>query len=134
MTNDGSGGALGDTVTPIDLATRRPLKPIKVGLGPQGIAITEDGTTALVTDAGAIPSLGQAGPPGKTVTPIDLQTGKAGSPIPVGNGPLAVAITPGGEAYVANLDSQSVTPIDVATGTPAAPIAVPGGPVHPRPR
>jgi hyaluronoglucosaminidase len=129
VTDDGSGGALGDTVTPIDLVTRKPLAAIKVGLGPQGIAISPDGTTALVTDAGAIPSLGQAGPPGKTVTPIDLTTGKAGNPIAVGNGPLAVAITPGGEAYVANLDSQSVTPIDVATGVPSAPIAVPGGPV-----
>lgn len=129
VTDDGSGGALGDTVTPIDLATRKALAPIVVGKGPQGIAITPDGTTALVTDAGAIPSLGQAGPPGRTVTPIDLATKQAGRPITVGNGPIAVAITPGGTAYVANLDSQSVTPIDMATRTASAAIAVPGGPV-----
>lgn len=129
VTDDGSGGALGDTVTPIDLRTRKALRPIVVGKGPQGIAITPDGATVLVTDAGAIPSLGQAGPPGRTVTPIDVATNRAGRPITVGNGPIAVAVTPGGTAYVANLDSQSVTPVDVATRTASAAIAVPGGPV-----
>lgn len=129
VADDGSGGALGDTVTPIDLATRKALPPIKVGKGPQGIAISPDGTTAYVTNTGAIPSLGQGGPPGDTVTPIDLATRRAGAPIKVGNGPIAVAITAGGTAYVANLDSQSVTPITVSSGTVLAPIAVPGAPV-----
>jgi DNA-binding beta-propeller fold protein YncE len=122
-------GTVGDTVTPIDLATGKALKPIKVGLGPQGIAISPDGTTAYVTDAGAIPSLSQAGPPAKTVTPIDLATDAAGRAIPVGNGPEAITVTPGGTAFVANTDSESVTPIDLTSDTSLAPIAVNGAPV-----
>ena len=54
----------------------RPLRPITVGPGPQGIAITPDGQRAYVADAGAIVS-GQTGPFGSTVTPVDLRTGKA---------------------------------------------------------
>lgn len=129
VSDDGGIGTLGDTVTPIDLATRTPLRPIKVGLGPQGIAISPDGSTAYVTDAGAIPSLSQTGPPGKTVTPIDLASGKAGRPIVVGNGPEAITITSGGTAYVANTDSDSVTPVDLTSNTALAPVAVNGAPV-----
>jgi YVTN family beta-propeller protein len=129
VTDDGSGGALGNKVMPIDLQTRKDLPPITVGAGPQGIAITPDGLTAYVTDAGAIPSLNQAGSPGTTVTPIDLAHRKAGRAIPVGNGPIAITITPGGQtAYVGNLDSQSVSPIDIASGTAGAPIPVAGAP------
>jgi DNA-binding beta-propeller fold protein YncE len=53
------------------------------------------------------------------VTPIDLATGSTGTPIQVGDGPDAIAITPDGKtAYVANLDGTTgVTPIDLATGS-----------------
>jgi DNA-binding beta-propeller fold protein YncE len=38
-----------------------------------------------------------------TVTPIDVATGRPGSPITVGVGPRAIAMTPGGRiAYVLN--------------------------------
>ena len=66
-----------DTVTPIDTATNTPGTPIAVGTSPTGIAITPDGTTAYVSNAGA-----------DTVSPIDTATNTAGTPIPVGNSPL----------------------------------------------
>ena len=85
--SDAGTAPIGNTVTPINLVTKKPLPPITVGDGPQGIAIPPDGKTAYVADAGAIVS-GQSGPVGKTVTPSNLATGRALPPIPVGNGPL----------------------------------------------
>ena len=119
---------IGHTVTPVDLATGRALAPIAVGPGPEGIAITPDGATAYVADAGAIVS-GQVGGVGDTVTPIDLATGRALAPIPVGNAPVAVAVSPDGSAvYVANASSGSVSPVPVGSGAAAPPIAVAGSP------
>ena len=126
---DAGTAALGDTVTPVELPSGRVLKPIKVGGGPQGIAITPNGRFAYVVDAGAIVT-GQVGPLGTMLTPVDLSTCRALAPITVGNGPVAVAVAPGGAtAYVANLDSESVSPIDLKTNTAGAPIPVDGGPL-----
>jgi YVTN family beta-propeller protein len=78
---------------------------------------------------------------GATVTPIDLATKTAGTPIPVGHHPVAVAITPDGKtAYVVNsgnpnypgigfpgdpgVELGSVTPIDTKTNTPGSPTVV----------
>ena len=129
VTDAGAIGTLGDTVTPIDLATDRTLRPITVGPGPQGIAITPNGRTAYVADAGAIVS-GQSGALGSTVTPVDLATGKALRPITVGNAPIGVAISPDGlTALVTNLNSGSVSAIDISNDKVGAPIAVRGGPI-----
>jgi YVTN family beta-propeller protein len=65
----------GGTVTPIDLATNTPGKPITLSEPPEAIAIAPDGTTAYV-----------ANQPSSTVTPIDLATGKPGKPIEIGHG------------------------------------------------
>jgi YVTN family beta-propeller protein len=60
-----------------------------------------------------------------TVTPVDLASKRAGPPIKVGNGPRAIAITPGGRtAYVANSGSGTVTPISTVTGRAGRPIRV----------
>ncbi len=60
-----------------------------------------------------------------TVTPINLHTLVAGTAIPVGAGPDAVAITPDGKtAYVANGDENTVTPINTTTNVPGAAIHV----------
>jgi DNA-binding beta-propeller fold protein YncE len=56
------------------------------GGGPLGIAITPDGMTAWVTNYGPIPG---------TVTPVNLATNTAGTPITVGTLPHAVAIAGG---------------------------------------
>src|ERR1700712_1816076 len=60
-----------------------------------------------------------------TVTPIELATDTAGTPIPVGNNPEGIAITPDGKtAYVTIKGDGTVTPIDVATEMPGTPIPV----------
>ena len=60
-----------------------------------------------------------------TVTPVDLVSKRAGTPIRVGKDPSAIAITPSGRtAYVANSGSGTVTPIDTITGRAGRPIRV----------
>ncbi|HEY7430511.1 MAG TPA: alkaline phosphatase family protein [Streptosporangiaceae bacterium] len=103
-----------NTVTPVDLVTRRKGAPIRVGRDPEAIAVTPDGGTAYVANAGS-----------GTVTPIDTATRRAGAPIPVGKNPKAIAITPDGRtAYVANDGAGSVTPVDTGTGRAGTPIRV----------
>ncbi len=64
-----------------------------------------------------------------TVTPIAVATDTAGTPMPAGDGPFGVAVTPdGATVYVTNVDSDTVTPIAVATNTAGAPIPVGDGP------
>lgn len=72
VTNGASG-----TVTPIDVATNMPGKPIKISgkPGADAIAISPDGTTAYV-----------ANQPSSTVTPIYLATGTPEKPIRFGHG------------------------------------------------
>jgi YVTN family beta-propeller protein len=63
------------------------------------------------------------------VTPINTATNKAGKAITVGEGPVAIAITPNGKtAYVANIDPGTVTPIRTATNTALKAIKVGPGP------
>ncbi len=63
-----------------------------------------------------------------SVTPVDLGTWRAGTPIPVGAEPvaIAVAVTASGAAtaFVADAGANTVTPIDVATLQPGAAIPV----------
>ena len=60
-----------------------------------------------------------------TVTPIQTATNTAGTPVTVGPGPVAIAITPDGKtAYVLNSHSGTVTPIQTATNTAGTPITV----------
>jgi YVTN family beta-propeller protein len=60
-----------------------------------------------------------------SVTPVDLVTRKAGGPIRVGSGPVAITYASGGRsAFVVGSGSNTVTPIDVGTRTAGRPIAV----------
>ena len=109
VVNSGSG-----SVTPIDLATRRAGRPIRVGKHPLAIAVRPGGQTAYVVN-------NRSG----TVTPIDTATRRAGPPIPVGRAPQSIAVTPDGRtAYVTNSGSGSVTPINLATRRPGRAIKV----------
>jgi YVTN family beta-propeller protein len=101
------------TVTPINTENNTPGQPI-TGVGPDNlaIAISPDGTTAYVSSFFG------------TITPINLVTGLAETPITMGTnffvGPIA--ITPDGStAYVGNENTGAVVPVDLATkaiGTP----------------
>ena len=58
-------------------------------------------------------------------TPIRTDTNTAGPPIPVGNGPFRIAVTPNGKtAYAVNSGDGTVTPIRTATNTAGPPIPV----------
>jgi DNA-binding beta-propeller fold protein YncE len=79
------------------------------------IAITPDGSTALVADFGD-----------GTVTPLALPSLTPGTPIDAGTGPVAVAIAPDGTtALVADFQTSSATPIRLAhlTTLPSIPLA-----------
>jgi YVTN family beta-propeller protein len=90
-----------------------------VGLSPEWPAITPDGTTVLVPNAGS-----------DTVTAVDIATGAVEATIPVGSIPTDIAIPPGGSsAYVTDSGSGSVTPIDLETFQPLAAIPVGSGPI-----
>jgi len=116
----GQTGSIGSTVTPVDLTTNKALAAIPVGNAPAGIAITPNGSTALVANVNS-----------GSVTPIDIATDKAGSPISVVGGPVGITIpsTEPTTAYVAvGVSNESatgnVTPIDLTTDTAGTPIAV----------
>jgi len=67
--------------------------------------------------------------PGDTVTPIRTATNTALPPIPVGDEPFDMAVTPNERTlYVLNSGGDTVTPIRVATNTAGAPIPAPHQP------
>jgi YVTN family beta-propeller protein len=106
------------TVTPVNLASRKTGKAIKVGTDPAAVAVTPDGRTVYVANQGA-----------GTVTPIDTATRRPGRAIKVGTAPAALLITPNGRTlYVANEGSGTVTPVDIATDRPGQPVTVGAGP------
>ena len=116
----GQSGPIGDTVTPINLASGKAEAPIKVGNGPTGMAITPDGSTVFVTNLNS-----------GSVSPISTAANTAGFPITVKGGPVAVAVAKG-DAWVVDTPSSSysgsnVTPISINTDRAGSPIAVPKG-------
>ncbi len=121
------------TVTPIDLVTGKPGGAINSGPGPGAVAVTPDGRWAYVANSGAPNNY--SGTVSGTVTPINTATNSPGRPIPVGPGPMAIAITPNGqEAYVANAGwwnhpGRTVTPINLLTNRPGPAIPVGVGPL-----
>lgn len=109
------------TVTPLNLGTRKAGRPIRVGSGPMAIAV--DSQLAVVTLEGT------SAQPGHQVVVIDLASRKVSAPIEVGLNPESLAISPDGEtAYVAAFGSAQVTPVSLATSPPQAesPIPLPG--------
>ena len=70
-------------VSVIDTATNTVVATIPVGVAPNGVAITPDGSRAYVTNDDS-----------DSVSVIDTTTSTVVATIPVGVGPVAVAITP----------------------------------------
>ena len=95
---------------------------IRVGNGPVGIALTPDRTMAYVANYGFFNK------PSHTVTPLILGTRKAGRPITVGTGPMAIAVD--SQVAVVTLEGTSAQPghqvvvIDLASRKISAPIEV----------
>jgi YVTN family beta-propeller protein len=108
-----------NTVTPVNMVTRKAGKAIPAGRGPRAITAAPHGKTVYVADSDS-----------NTVTPIDAATGQPGKPILVGDAPWALAVTPDGKTlYVANSGSGTVTPVTTSSvagqpGRPGTPIPV----------
>lgn len=116
----GQSGAVGDTVTPVDLATGKALPPIHVGNAPTAVAVSPDGATVYVANSSS-----------GSVTPISVVAGTAGTPVGVDGSPQALAFAPGDSStlYVASAPSavapgDTVTPVSVTTGTAGPPVKV----------
>jgi len=116
----GQSGPVGHTVTPIDLKTGRAERPITVGNGPTGVAITPDGGTVFVTNLDSL-----------SVTPINVSTDQALAAIAVPGGPVAVVVADGDAWVVDTPSSQSpgnnVVPISVSSDKAGKPITVAKG-------
>ncbi len=96
VANSGSG-----TITPIDVATRKPGTPFPAGSTPYGLAITPDGSTLYVTNSVK----------NGTVTPINVSTHALGTPVATVRNPTNIVVTPGGHApFVAGTAGLTVTP------------------------
>jgi YVTN family beta-propeller protein len=100
-----SSGTWNGTITAIRTSTGQALSPIRVGHNPQAMAITPDGRTAYVMNAGS-----------GTVTPIRVATCRALRPIKVGLLTDALDMAPDGKViYAVDPLSVSIASIHVAT-------------------
>jgi YVTN family beta-propeller protein len=125
-----------DAVTPINLASRKTESPIYPITSPDdggseldGIGISPDGKTAYVVSA-----RWESSTPNEVV-PVNLTTGRAGTPIKLGDPeatPLNITIAPNGLfAYVTEIVLRSgpgsaVVPVNLTTGLADAPIYLNG--------
>jgi YVTN family beta-propeller protein len=110
-----------DRLHEIDTATLQVLHVVGVGVEPDAVAVAPGGSdgkgVALVANLDS-----------NSVTPVDLGTWRAGTPIVVGSAPVAIAVSVAASgaatAFVADSGSNAVTPIDVATlqAGPAIPV------------
>jgi YVTN family beta-propeller protein len=116
VANWGTDAAAGSTVTPIQVtdggAAGEVLPSMQVGLNPNWVAITKDGSTAYVANKGS-----------NSISPISVASNTVGTPVPVPGPPIEMEITPNGNAgYVAIAGSSpevdDVVPVKLAT-TPA---------------
>jgi uncharacterized repeat protein (TIGR01451 family) len=102
-----------DNVSVIDTATNVVTATVTVGNGPQGVAITPDGTRAYVVNFFS-----------NNVSVIDTATNTV-TTVDVGTNPFGVAITPDGAgAYVTNRTSGNVSVIDTGTNMVTATVDV----------
>jgi YVTN family beta-propeller protein len=99
-----------------DTATNTLIATVGVGYGPDGIAVSPDGSRAYVTT-----TLG-------TVS-VDTATNAVVATVGVGAESQGLAITPdGAHVYVTNFASNSVSVVDTATNTVVTTVAVGAGP------
>jgi hypothetical protein len=118
----------GNTVTPIRAASNRAGRPIRVGPGPELIAISPDGQTAYVVGVGSL--LPEEAAP-VTLTAIRTATNRPGRVITVrapgnlgeGIGPDAIAITPDSRTVYVSC-AGTVVPVRAGADNASEPIGV----------
>ena len=102
-------------LTPVSLSTGTVGRPIRVGSAAWSVALSPDGTTAYVANAGdAIAYM--PGAIGSTITPVNLRTGRADPAISVGDGPCGIAFAGDGAAYVSLPLSGHLAQVSLAAG------------------
>jgi DNA-binding beta-propeller fold protein YncE len=116
----------GDGVVPLYLPSDHLGKAIST-TGSDLFALAPDGKTAyeMTEDIDGRPVI---------LIPVDLSTGTVEASIPIGNDPLAIAVTPNGRtAYVAEEGSgvDDVVPVDLTNDTLGSPIVVSQTPLEP---
>ena len=100
--------SLHNTVSVIDVSTRRVIAVLDVATGPRFIAITHDSSKVLVSNFGSHDL------DGNTLTIIDSATDTVVNTVNVGAQPFAIAITPNDDkALVANSGGDSISLIDL---------------------
>ena len=109
---DSGNGMVSDVTLATGAVRSVPLEPAGAANAPEpyGVAITPDGATAWITDAS-----------NNVLVPFAIASDTAGSPVAVGQHPVAVAVvatTNGLTAYVADEFSSEVSVVDVGAATP----------------
>ena len=98
-----SGGS--NTVSVINTATNAVVATIPVGIVPEIVAVSPDGTRAYVANQGS-----------DTVSVINTSTNTVVATIPAGSQPVGVGVTPNGtRVYVTNINASTVSVINAAT-------------------
>lgn len=96
----------GDSLSVVDLATRKAVAEIEIGGKPAGIAIAPDGKTAYVT-----------APDSKSLVVIDTETREVTGRISLGEGPLGIAVHPDGKrVFVADWYEHKLYSVEPAAG------------------
>ena len=118
------------TLTPVDLATSTPGKPVTLSGPPEEIAMAPDGKAYVTIQTGT----GTASDFRAVYEfmSLDLATGTPGKPVKLSGQPETIAIAPDGKTvYVVSQPSSTVitvTPVDLTTNTAGKPINLSGKP------
>ena len=98
------------TVAEVSLTAGRTVASIRVGIGPNPVAITPDGALVLAGNTG------RGRQPQRTVSVIKRVSGSVRSTVTTGLAPAGIAVTPHGHvAWVANALSGTLTPLNTTT-------------------
>jgi YVTN family beta-propeller protein len=123
----------GNSITVLDLATRKPIKTIAVGKRPRGLRLSPDGRFLYVALSGspkAGPGVDESKLPPRDqradgIGVVDLQTLAWTRTLESGRDPEAFDVTPDGKTIVvSNEETAQASIVDVASGKVLAAVAV----------